>query len=375
MNTICYPKSLYLYNCIKAEELFKGLPGVANWSLTRAVYGSNGAMVDRTNTISTPFNTKNIEWLSMPAMQDIFTKSLEQCCHEHARAIIDQSVTENKTITVMWSGGIDSTCMLTSLLSVANDSELDRITVLLNKDSILENPDFYRKHLIGKIKCKDSNSWSSHINPSIIFLTGEGGDQMGWFGFTRYSETAFNELGWDFLKMAATSDNIIKCLEKVCRNAEVAVLCYERVIEPLRQTSVVDVGTVSQSLWWAIFCIKWQNVYLRIMNNLIDTQYVTTDYMKSNFKMFFQSEDIQQWIMHNNEKALWVKKFTDIKLPLKEIIYQFDKNQNYLENKVKLGSLGRLSVMRPSIGFITSSWKFLDKIDIESYYNKNNSFV
>jgi hypothetical protein len=375
MNTTCYPKSLYLFNAIKAEQLFKGLPGIDNWSLTRSIYGSNGAMVDRTNTISTPFNTKNIEWLRMPTMENVFIKSLKQCCHEHARSIIDQSVKENKTITMMWSGGIDSTCMVSSFLSVANLTELERITVLLNKDSILENPDFYRNHLIGKIKCKDSNSWTAYINPSIIFLTGEGGDQLGWFGFTRHSESAFNELGWDFLKMPATSDNIIKCLEKVCQNKEVATVCYERVIDPLRNTAVVDVNTVSQSLWWTIFCVKWQNVYLRIMNNLVDTQHVDTNYMQYNFKMFFQSDDIQRWIMCNNEKALWVNKFTDIKLPLKEIIYQFDKNQNYLENKVKLGSLGRLSLMRPSIGFITSTWDFLDTVDVESYYNKSNSFI
>jgi hypothetical protein len=111
------------------------------------------------------------------------------------------------------------------------------------------------------------------------------------------------------------------------------------------------------------------------MNNLVDTKHVNIEYMKSNFKMFYQSEDIQRWIMLNNERALWVNKFTDIKLPLKEIIYRFDHNKNYLENKVKLGSLGKLSRMRPSIGFITADWQFLDEVDIELYYNKNNSFV
>jgi hypothetical protein len=369
------PRHLYLYNCIKAQELFAGLPGIDNWSLTRVLYGSNGAIIDRSNTISTPFNTKNIEWLSIPKIDNSFNKTLEQCCHEHARDIINQSKAENKTITMMWSGGIDSTCMVSSFLTVATTDELNRIVVLLNKDSILENTEFYRNHLSGKIKCKDSNSWPTHINPSTIFLTGEGGDQLGWFGFTRLSENAFNELGWDFLRKSATSDNLINCLEKICQSKQVATVCYERVIEPLRKTAIVDVNTVSQSLWWTLFCVKWQNVYLRIMNNLVDTKHVNIEYMKSNFKMFYQSEDIQRWIMLNNERALWVNKFTDIKLPLKEIIYRFDHNKNYLENKVKLGSLGKLSRMRPSIGFITADWQFLDEVDIELYYNKNNSFV
>jgi len=343
--------------------------------MTRSLYGNNGAIVDRSNTITTPFNTKTIEWLGIPSLDNNFTKSLEECCYNNARNIINQSILENKTITLMWSGGIDSTCMLASFLSVADKNELARITILLNKDSILENTEFYRNYLIGKIKCKDSNSWPNHINDSVIFLTGEGGDQLGWFGFTRHSESAFNELGWDFLRLAATSDNIIKCLEKICQSKKVATVCYERVIDPLRKTAIIDVDTVSQSLWWTIFCAKWQNVYLRIMNNLIDTHNVNTEYMQSNFKMFYQSEDIQRWIMCNNERALWVNKFTDIKLPLKEVIYKFDNNKKYLENKVKLGSLGKLSKMRPSIGFITTDWEFLDNIEIESYYNKNNSFI
>ena len=96
MNTTDFPKSLYLFNCIKAEQLFNGLPGIDNWSLTRALYGKNGAMVDRTNTISTPFNTKTIEWLGMPTLENNFTKTLEQCCHEYARDIMDQAILENK---------------------------------------------------------------------------------------------------------------------------------------------------------------------------------------------------------------------------------------------------------------------------------------
>jgi hypothetical protein len=375
MNIINSPKYLYLYNCLKAQELFAGLPGIDNWTKTRALYGHNGAIVDRSNTITTPFNTKNIAWLSIPSIGNFFNKTLEQCCHEYARNILDQAIIENKTISIMWSGGIDSTCMVACFLSVADQQELSRITILLNKDSILENTEFYRNHLVGKINCKDSNSWTLHIDPSVIFLTGEGGDQLGWFGFTRLSETAFNELGWDFLRRPATSDNIISCLDKICKNTDVVTVCYERIIDPLRSTAQVDVGTVSQSLWWTIFCIKWQNVYLRIMNNLIDTHQVDTAYMQSNFKMFYQSDDIQRWIMHNNEKALWVDKFTDIKMPLKKIIFKFDNNQNYLDNKVKLGSLGKLSKMRPSVGFITEEWEFLDTVNTQLYYNKNNSFI
>jgi hypothetical protein len=91
--------------------------------------------------------------------------------------------------------------------------------------------------------------------------------------------------------------------------------------------------------------------------------------------MFYESDDIQIWTMLNNESTVWVKKFTDIKNPLKQVIYGFDRDKEYLENKVKFGSLGRLSRMRPSIGYITSNWRFTDFVDTDQFYNPENSFI
>jgi hypothetical protein len=79
--------------------------------------------------------------------------------------------------------------------------------------------------------------------------------------------------------------------------------------------------------------------------------------------------------MLNNQETVWVNKFTDIKNPLKRVIYSFDKDQEYLESKVKLGSLGRLSRMRPSVGYITSSWRFVNSVDVDRFYNSENSFI
>ena len=374
MSTIA-SHNLYLYNCVKAEKIFKDKPGISNWSLTRKIYGHNGSIIDRTNTISTPFKTSNIEWLSMPLLKKNFTKTLEECCFDYARRTIDQAVIENKKIALMWSGGIDSTCMLVSFLSVATKDEIFRLIVLCNRDSILENPEFFQKFLVGKITCKDSNSWYSYINNKVIFLTGEGGDQIGWLGFTRSSNSIFNEIGWDFLKKSPTADNIIKCLERVCGEKNVANICFEKIINPLQKSALISIDTISQSLWWTIFCVKWQNVYLRVLNNYTSKDFINNEYMKNNFKMFYQSDDIQRWCMLNNEKMLWIKKFTDIKKPLKQIIFNFDKNQNYLENKIKLGSLGKLSRMGPSIGFITSDWQFLNNVNTDLYYNNKNSFI
>jgi hypothetical protein len=147
------------------------------------------------------------------------------------------------------------------------------------------------------------------------------------------------------------------------------------VLEPLRQNSVVPVNTVGQLLWYFNFAAKWQNVYLRTLLNLVDNSVITDNYIATNFKMFFQSSDIQIWTMLNNESTVLVNKFTDIKMPLKQVTYQYDKDEYYREHKVKIGSLGRLSRMRPNIGYLKSNWEFSPTVDIDQYYNNQNSFI
>jgi hypothetical protein len=62
-------------------------------------------------------------------------------------------------------------------------------------------------------------------------------------------------------------------------------------------------------------------------------------------------------------------------MPLKNIIFQYDKDEYYKNNKVKIGSLGRLSRMRPSVGYIKSDWEFSQTVNIDQYYNNKNSFI
>jgi hypothetical protein len=374
MNTTSYPNIL-LFNSIVAEEQFRGLPGVHEWSKTRKIWGHNGCMIDRTGVIQLPFKTEFLDSMRVPEIPKQFSKTLEQCCVEHARSIVDQANATNQTISILWSGGIDSTCTVSSFLMCATFEERKRITILLNRESILENTNFYENHLLGKLACKSSNNWESYIKTNNIFVTGEGGDQVCWNGFTRASDTIFNTLGWNILKQSANPDIMIKILEMVSFDKESAKIGYERVLEPLRQNSVVPVDTVGQLLWYFNFVAKWQNVYLRILLNLVDTSVISTSYIETNFKMFFQSKDIQIWTMLNNESTVWVNKFTDIKMPLKNIIFQYDKDEYYKKNKVKIGSLGRLSRMRPSIGYIKSNWEFSQTVDIEHYYNNRNSFI
>jgi hypothetical protein len=375
MNTTNCPETILLFNSVLAEEQFRGRPGVAEWSMIRKIWGHNGSLIDRSGVVSIPFKTSTLDSMRLPTLPKTFSKTLEEVCYERARSILDSAVSGNKTISILWSGGIDSTCTVTSFLMAIKPHETNLLTILLNKESILENPRFFRNYLVGKVNCKDSNVWQRYISNDNIFVTGEGGDQVCWNGFTRSSDRIFNELGWDYLRKPATLENVVPVLEQVSQDRTSAIVAYNSIISPLKNNSVVPVDSVGQILWYFNFTCKWQNVYLRTLNNLVNTEIIDSQYISDNFMMFYESDDIQIWTMLNNESTVWVKKFTDIKNPLKQVIYRFDRDKEYFENKVKFGSLGRLSRMRPSIGYITSNWRFTDFVDTDQFYNPENSFI
>lgn len=375
MNTIDSPNRLLLFNSVKAYDLFKNYNGIQNWNLTRKIYGHAGSLIDRSGVIKTPFSTETLPWMKIPSLNLNFNRTLKECCIEHAREILNFAKENNKEIVLLYSGGIDSTCTVVSFLLEANNEEKKLITILLNRDSILENLEFYKNHISGKIKSKDSNTWENYIRDDIIFVTGEGGDQLFSNGFTRATDFIFSDIGWDKMKAPPSPDLIIKIFEMVSKDLESAKVGWDILIDPLIKSSIVPINTIGQSLWYFHFTCKWQNVYLRILNNLIDSSNINENYIKNNFKMFYQSQNIQQWILHNNERYVCVDKFKDIKKPLKEIIFEYDKNRIFFENKTKIPSLGKLCRLRPSIGFITNQWEFVDCVDPEKYYYPNNSFI
>ena len=60
---------------------------------------------------------------------------------ERATELINYSKESGRKIRLMWSGGMDSTCALCSLLMCNID--LDQLEVIMSYESIIEYPWFY----------------------------------------------------------------------------------------------------------------------------------------------------------------------------------------------------------------------------------------
>ena len=102
-----------------------------------------GIIADRTGTFQGSIKTLTS---SIPSIPNGFTKTFEEICVERATALIDTG----KTLKVTWSGGIDSTGVLVSLIKAAG-SNTDQIKVMFESRAIEENPDFYNNHIKDKL--------------------------------------------------------------------------------------------------------------------------------------------------------------------------------------------------------------------------------
>ena len=206
----------------------------------------------------------------------------------------------------MWSGGIDSTVALISLIKTG---KTERINVLLSSASIEEYPLFFNSFI------KDKLTYSVVEDPKLLFnvkdinITGEIGDQI--FGSAAILKA------YDAGKLfnpykEYISDKFLLKLEKQLTKCP------------------IELKTTFDFLWWFNFSMKYQNVQLRI--------YPSIQLPYGKVTHFFDTTDFQLWSMNNPDKKI---KDTpaSYKFTAKDYIYDFTKDADYRDNKLKIGSL------------------------------------
>lgn len=367
-------KSLYLARC---QELSKyPVRDVEIWSSINKLIGLNVGLVDRAGGIDMPFNFKIYPGFEMPSLKDItFNLTYEDCCNEQAQYIIAKSKALNKPITVLYSGGIDSTLVLISLMKNLDPSEYrDRITVALSIDSMVENPNFYQKHIRNQFNIISSDNIGSLLDGKSIVVGGEHNDQL--FGSDIiggiYRETDFSNIHHPYTREFITSWFIKKGLNETSAN-----IWFDLLDNQIKTKAECEVVTNYQFFWWYNFCFKWQNVYFRILT-VIDKNkrsIITQEFINDNFLHFYSSRSFQLWSMTNSDKKI-LENWETYKFESKKVIFDFNKDEDYFKHKVKIGSLYKLFIQRDTAAAIDSNFNIISDNELvpEEFYNPNNSF-
>ena len=318
---------------------------------------------DRSLAITTPFRTVTMPGMQLPSYRNI-TASMEEICQTRATELLLQAELTERQLLVMYSGGIDSTMMLVSLIKSATSQQLlRRVLVLMNNSSINENPSFYRDHLVSKCRIDHSQFFHSYIgDPRFIIVTGECNDQLWGSQQLAASSHIFTDRPWD---VAMQDELVIRWFAE-----RYSIRTAERIYSVLKQVSDAcpfSLDSVYAWYWWIVFTCKWQQSFLRGVAFAHPSQrdgFAPHD----NWTAFYSTEPFQLWSMNHRHDI------RDDKWLCKQIIYDYNGDSDYRDRKTKQGSLGPLLRKKTSAAALDSDLGWHDSWNNDGWFNPDNSF-
>lgn len=263
-----------------------------------------------------------------------------------------------------WSGGIDSTSILVSMLKVADSDVLDRITVLCDPVlSVGENAYFYYNFIKPRLQVEDITDFvidASNYN-KILVVDGEAGNQC--MGSTPIHKLAYKKQ-FDLLNSPWSQ---VDPKDMIARQTSTSI--FETTLNGLYFTvdlvketikySPIPIETVYDFLWWINFNLKLDDVLLRKILNYAKNlnQQEFKDFYENTLYRFYAADELQIWSMLSKDLRR-ERTVEDPKYFPKKYIFDFDGNDLYWSNKREEKSMSRLySDVQADIFAIDKDWR------------------
>lgn len=289
-----------------------------------------GMLHDISNNVSHPFNVITENKYSYR----LCDKNFKEVCLDVAKQIVDST---DRKISVNWSGGIDSTVALVSMLQTVPS---DQLVVVCDQNSIDEYPTFYHDVIKNKIETISLATWFDRA-PEFFSVSGDAGDTV-W--------AIIDDTFWN---------NHHDSLNKNWRAWAKSDMIDFEFIEEFCSWSGVNINSVLELRTWFYLCCKWQDKATKIYR---DRPRLT----RSDAVGFYNyNNDFQIWTMNNLDKIVGPR-WTDYKMPAKKFIYDYHDDKDYLYNKTKMDS--------PSIVYRSSLWQIknnANKFAIDHTYHSH----
>jgi len=361
---------IYCLPCALGEPSVRARPDIARFSHIFRLYGNWVIPVDRTGTIKSPI--RDVSMFPVPRYRP-FSRSYEEICDDRAREILGNAERLGITIYVLYSGGIDSTCLLVSLLKQATPEQKRNVVVLLSRESIYENPRFYEEHIRGKLRVESSVTFANLLGGDDMLLSAEHNDMV--MGSDKVGQM-MARFGSDAIHRPYDRDLLTGMFAAALDGDTEAANFYLDLFERIRDVAPVPIDTNFDFLWWVNFAIKWQACYAYIvmLTPLKNTGRITRDYLDTRFISFFNTDEFQLWSMNNLDKRI-KDTWKSYKWVAKEIIYDYTKDAEYRDNKVKKGSLTPLTNRLYANNFLDEEMRFSNELAPEAYLETENDFA
>ena len=251
---------------------------------------------------------------------------------DSANQLWSRSKNEDRKIALFWSGGIDSTVALVSLIQTNPNWCKDLIVYTSDYAVTVEYPLFFNTFIKDKVKTvflsgKDFFN-PELINDKVIVVDGTCGDQL-WGcnvlqkiidkAHTPYKSLYTNPVFLDLFihkNQPAIKSKTIEYIENLVSNFP------------------VETKTIANLYWMLTFTHKWDIVRLRHSSFIQDINKF------GGINSFFNTENFQRWTMTNPDLRLQ-RDWKTYKQPAKDFIYQFTGDDDYRINKLQHESMGK----------------------------------
>jgi hypothetical protein len=304
------------------------------------------SLSDRTGTIDVPgveiYNNSPIPERSatVPSFSGVSYNRIDDC-------IAKLKEPGKERLVIFQSGGIDSTLIVSLLISHPDWAELQKVTWLaINEDSQLENPEFFNEVVLpyfGTRLLASNQFYDIVSDPRNVCVTGECADNL--FGSLTLKSYMDNTNNFDAIHGDWETESLPWLLAKKEPYREER----EQMLRDLVGASPVPINTNHDFLWWLNYAMKWQAVKYRMAMHAPTAK--QAEYMAGNVVNFFDSEQYQQWALYTSEAKVGGK-WNTYKLPAKQLINDIWPNEKYLKYKTKWPSL-------PTITRYNNAWGFL----------------
>jgi hypothetical protein len=251
-------------------------------------------------------------------------------CLERAQQLLDT----NKHLTMLWSGGVDSTLALFSVIRQAQHR--DQVSILCTFESIIESGKIFDTFLKDsgirikfdqtRVNRKSAYTYD-HEDPSQLYITGGCGDQLFGKPVSLAARNSNPSDPWH----TGFSKEILD------------------IIEPSIALSERPINTVRDLRWWIFFNHTWTTA----MN---DDMVGRPAHVGQRIHAFYTTPEFQRWAIHtptyyeDQDKYRW---------PAKQALAKLIDYPYYIQHKTK--SLGYTWKYDPN-------WYMLDR-DFNTYYH------
>jgi hypothetical protein len=270
----------------------------------------------------------------------------------------------------MYSGGIDSSAIICSLLAACNKTDLREFVVVgLSETSIKENPSLYKNYIVKNFERVSSNRFNYYIgHPDYIIVNGEGNDQL--FG-SDLIHGLTHRFGSNILNTKRSDGVIYDCFN----NGDIPTTVCNKFLEIFNKATAaapIPIETVFHYFWWINFHFKWQNVYLRMLPNIQqdNVKVIPND----NYFSFFQTDKFQLWTLNNTDRLV-KDTWKSYKYVAKEFIYSVNPDPEYRDRKAKFGSLGQVTRYKQTAQSIDENFNLSRELVNPAYWDERNDFV